>query len=214
MGIPANRPSRPRSRIAEGVETFELTKIDIAEALIRSAVRLFFQNEHPVPIYQLASSAREILTTVGEKVGVETLLHAIAKKRDVPVKALIDEAHKFAGRFKHADRNPTEKIKFTETEIDWVLLLACHDFGRVTGGMPVEAQVFEAWAHVVFWKRISDAPLRRQRILRLAIKEFPGIRTADRKKQKQIGLETLKRVEGDPRLQMTIEREVKLAAEE
>jgi hypothetical protein len=138
----------------------------------------------------------------------------IAKRRDVPVKTLIGRAHKFAGRFKHANRDPTEKIEFSETEVDWVLLLACHDFGRVTGGMPVEAQVFEAWAHAVAWKRITAAPLRRQRLLRLAIQEFPGIRTADRKRQKQIGLETLKRAEVDPSLQMKIEREVKLAAEE
>ena len=211
----ANRRSKQRSRIvAEGIQTFELTKIDIAEALIRAAVRLFFQNEHPVPIYQLASSAREILTTVGEKAGVETILHAIAKKRNVPLKTLIEQAHKFASRFKHANRDPTEKIAFREDEVDWLLLMACHDFGRVTRGMPVEAQIFEAWAHVVYWKRVSDAPLRRQRVLRLAIKEFPGIRTADRAKQKQIGLETLKRVEGDPSLQMTIEREVKLATKQ
>jgi hypothetical protein len=155
-----------------------------------------------------------MLTTVGEKVGVETVLHAIAKKRNVPVKTLIGQAHKFASRFKHADHDATEKIEFSETEIDWVLLLACHDFGRVTGGMPVEAQVFEAWAQVVYWKRISDAPLRRQRVLRLAIKEFPGVRTADRTKQKQIGLETLKRAEVDPSLQMKIEREVKVAIQE
>jgi hypothetical protein len=54
MAVPANRRSKLRSRIAaEGIQTFQLTKIDIAEALIRAAVRLFFQNEHPVPIYQL-----------------------------------------------------------------------------------------------------------------------------------------------------------------
>lgn len=123
-------------------------------------------------------------------------------------------AHKFAGRFKHANRDPTEKIEFNETEAEWVLLLACHDFWRVTGGMPVEAQVFDAWAQVVFWKRVSDAPLRNQPLLRFALKNFPGVRTADRKKQKQIGLETLKRAEVDPSLQMKIEREVKLAAEE
>ena len=158
MGSLPNRRFKPRSRIVgEDIKTFELTKIDIAETLIRTAVRLFFQDEHPVPIYQLASSAREILTTVGEKVGVETVLHAIAKKRNVPLKTLVGEAHKFAGRFKHANRNPTEKIQFRETDVDWVLLLACHDFGRVTGGMPVEAQVFEAWAHLVFWERSALA---------------------------------------------------------
>jgi hypothetical protein len=62
--------------------------------------------------------AREILTTLGEKIGVETVLHAVAKKRGVPVKTVIDRAHKFARFFKHADRDPTDKIEFSEAEID------------------------------------------------------------------------------------------------
>jgi hypothetical protein len=51
----------------------------VAEALLVTAIR-FFEDGHPVPIYQLASSAREILTTVGDKTGVETLLHTYANK--------------------------------------------------------------------------------------------------------------------------------------
>jgi hypothetical protein len=59
-----------------------------------------------------------------------------------------------------------------------------------------------------------DAPLRRQEMLKRAIKEFPGVRTADRKTQKQIGLETLKRLERDPswRKNINFEREVKLSS--
>jgi hypothetical protein len=210
--IRENRRPKKRSHIvAPGFETYELTKIDVAEALIRAAVRLFFEGGHPVPIYALASSAREILTTVGEKTGVETILHSLAKRQGTPVKKLIDQAHEYARFFKHADRDPAAKITFSETEVDPVLVLACHDFGRVTGGMPIEAQVFEAWIYTLAWQRILDAPLRKQRVLKLAIKEFPGVRTADRKRQKQIGLETLKRAERDPSLRMQIEREIKLA---
>ena len=199
----------PKRIVATGAQGYELTKIDVAEALIQAAVRLFFEGAHPVPIYQLASSAREILTTIGEKVGVETILHSIAKRKAVPVKTLINQAHKFAKFFKHANSDPTEKLSFSEFEIDHVLLLACHDFGRVTGGMPIEAQVFEAWAQAGAWRRIADVPFRRQAI-KQAIRLFPGIRSADRKTQKRIGLEALKRVEHDPAYQMEIQREVKL----
>ncbi len=51
-----------------------LNKIDVAEAHIVSAVKLFFENGHPASVYTLASAAREILTTLGDKQGVETLL--------------------------------------------------------------------------------------------------------------------------------------------
>lgn len=125
---------------------------------------------------------------------------------------LISELHQYARFFKHADSDPADKTSFEETEVDKVLLAACHDFGRVAGGMPVEAQVFEAWGATLGFRRIQDAPLRRQGLLRLAIRMFPGIRTADRKTQKRIGLLALQKAENDPSLRMEIEREVRLAA--
>ena len=210
MGNRTGRRFKPSLIVAPSAETYELTKIDVAEALIRTAVRLFFEGGHPVPIYLLACSARELLTTLGEKIEVETTLHSIAKKRNISVKQLIPQAHKYGRWFKHANTDPTAKLTFRETEVDHVLLMACHDFGRVTGGMPVEASVFEAWALSSQWQRVIDAPLRRREMLKMAIKEFPGIRTADRKTQKQMGLEMLKRVEGDPSWRIDFEREVKL----
>ena len=55
-----------------------LNKIDVAEAHIVAAVKLFFENGHPASVYTLASAAREILTTLGIKQGIETLLHQMA----------------------------------------------------------------------------------------------------------------------------------------
>jgi hypothetical protein len=50
-----------------------LTKIDVVEAQIRAAVRMFFRDEHPVPVYTLANAAREIIATIGEQIEVETV---------------------------------------------------------------------------------------------------------------------------------------------
>src|SRR5664280_941709 len=190
--------------------TYDLTKIDVAAAHIRTAVRLFFEDSHPVPIYTLASAAREMLTFIGEKIGVETILHSLAKARNIDVAVLAKQAHEFAGFFKHADRNPAATIKFSETEVDSVLVLACHDFGRVTGGMPVEAQVFEAWIFALAYPRVSNAPLKKQRLIRLCIREFPGIRSATRQEQKKLGLVVLNRALADPSLQMEFKRVVEL----
>jgi hypothetical protein len=63
-----------------------LTKIDVAEGHLVGAVRLHFQNGHPASVYLLAASAREILTTLGEKTGVRTMLHGIAESKGLPVK--------------------------------------------------------------------------------------------------------------------------------
>ncbi len=200
-----------RHVVAKGIVTYDLTKIDVAEALLVSAIRQFFEGAHPVPIYLLASSAREILTTIGDKAGVETVLHSFAKKKGLTLKEVAHQAHTFAGFFKHADRNPTATLKFSEDEADSVLAMACQDFGRVTGGMPIEAQIFEVWIYALAFERVTDAPLKGQRIIKLAIKTFPGIRTAERKQQKKLGLNVLRQVQDDPTLKMKYRREVRLA---
>jgi hypothetical protein len=213
MGNRANRRQPTRRRIVgAGAETYELTKIDVAEALIRTAVRLFFEGAHPVPTYSLASSAREILTTIGEKMGIETSVHFVAKQKGVPVGDVVRIIHEYARFFKHADRDPTAKITFHETDVDAVLISACRDFGKVAGGMPIEMQVFEVWRFALASRKISGAPLRQQAEMRRAVSRFPGIRTADRKTQKRLGLDVLRQVERNPALRMEITREVKLVS--
>jgi hypothetical protein len=190
----------------------KLTKIDAAEAQIRAAVRMFFEGAHPVPIYTLANGAREIVATIGEQIDIETVQQELAAARNVTVGQLVRPLSKIAGFFKHADRDATETIEFDENDVDVVLQLACHDFGRITGGMPIEAQVFEAWIATIAFRRVSDAPLRSQHLIKAAITYFPGIRTADRARQKQIGLEVLEKALRDPTLEMKYSREVCLRA--
>ena len=96
--------------------------------------------------------------------------------------------------------------------MDSVLVLACHDFGRVAGGMPVEAQVFEAWIYALAYPRVSSAPLKKQRLIRLCVREFPGVRLATRQEQKRLGLVVVNRTLADPSLQMEFKRVVELPA--
>ena len=115
------------------------------------------------------------------------------------------------GKFlKHADRDPTDRIQFSETEMDSVLFIACNDFHRVTGGMPIEAQVFCFWIKALTYERVSEAPLREQEDIKWAISQFPGIRRAGRKDQKRLGVDVLNRVKHDPELQLPHKREVVL----
>ena len=198
--------------VAAGNAKYSLTKVDVAESLLSTAVRLFFEGAHPVPIYALASAAREILTTLGDKTGIETVLHAVAKRQGKSLKELVTSAHTFANFFKHADRDPQGVLDFSETDVDPVLAMAVQDFGRITGGMPVEGQVFELWIYALAFAKVSEAPLKGQRIIKLAIKQFPGIRSADRMAQKKLGLEVLNRVQHNSTLKMEFSRRVRIAA--
>jgi hypothetical protein len=58
---------------------------------IDTAVRCTFRWEHPAPIYLLASSAREILTTIGSKMGVKTVLHGLAEDTGKKLGRIVEE---------------------------------------------------------------------------------------------------------------------------
>jgi hypothetical protein len=190
-------------------QKLNLTKIDAAEAQLRAAVRMFFEDRELVPIYTLANAVREVIGQIGEHLKVETVQKELAKGRGMTVAELTGPLRNIGNFFKHADRDPRAKIEFEENDVEITLYLACHDFGRVAGGMPIEAQVFEAWAYAAAVKRVSDAPLRRQPLLRKIIARFPGLRAApDRATQKKIGLEIMERAVCDKSLEMTIMRDV------
>ena len=186
-----------------------LTKIDVAKAYLISAVRLRFAGEHAASVYLLAASAREILTTIGEKVGTRTILKEVSEDTGTPMKKLVEIVHEFAKFLKHADSDPEAVLEnFEEQDADLVLFTACRDFHRVAKGMPVELQVYEAWRWALAFERVRDAPLRTQPVVRRCIRRFPGIRRASPAERLRIGLEVLERALGDPRLRMTIQRDV------
>ena len=111
----------------------KLSKIDVAEAQIRAAVRMFFEGQHPVPIFTLANAAREIVASIGEQTDVQTVQSDLAEQRGVPFKKFVQPLSRIANFFKHADRDADAYLEFNEDDLEVVLQLACHDFGRVTG---------------------------------------------------------------------------------
>jgi hypothetical protein len=185
-----------------------LTKIDAAEAHIRTAVRMFFEGGHPAPIFMLANAAREIVEQIGGHTDVTTVQEELAGDRGLTVDEMLRPTKAIANFLKHADRDPAATIDIEENAIIMVLQLACHDFGRVAGGMPIEAQVYEAWATTIAFRKVSDAPLRRQELIRRAIAHFPGIRSANPAQRRAIGLNVLNRAAQDPGLRMDFSREV------
>jgi hypothetical protein len=114
------------------------------------------------PFFTLANAAREIVASIGEQTDVRTVQSDLAEQRGVPVKKLVEPLSRISNFFKHANRDADAYLKFDEDDLEVVLQLACHDFGRVTGGMPIEAQIYEVWVTAIAFPSISKAPLRRR----------------------------------------------------
>ncbi len=124
-----------------------ITKLDVVEREIIAAVRLLFDGGDPIPVYALAAAAREITTTLCEKRGLRSTIDLIHEDHPhMSRKDIYREASKHARFFKHADQDPKGVLEdFDPIEADAVLYIACSDFGRLCGGKPLEADVFELW---------------------------------------------------------------------
>lgn len=182
----------------------KLSKINVAEAQLCAAICLFFQDAHPVPVYTLAAAAREILTTVGQKLQIETFLDEIARWKGVPFKEEIKKAAYYINFFKHADRDPTAVLSgFSDQVNDPLIFCVCRDLGRIAEGLPVHAQVFEAWFFATMVKQVSVEGVWWQEKVKRCIRLFPGVRSAPRPEQKRIALEVLASALQNPALQMT-----------
>jgi hypothetical protein len=200
--------------VAIPVAEMKLTKIDVAEAHLVSAVRLLFQEGYPASVYLLAASAREILTTIGEKTGVQTVLRSVADTMGKPLKELIGAANEHANFLKHADRDPTATLEtLTDADVEMLLFVAAHDFYRIAKGQPIEAQVFEAWHLARHWKRVSDAPLKMQPVIRASLRHFHGIKSMEHPDQLRFGWAKLQEALTNPTLKMDIQREVLIPEE-
>jgi hypothetical protein len=175
-----------------------LTKIDIAEAQLRAAVRMFFERGHPVPVYTLANAAREIASSIGNQTGASTATRDFADMLDITDKELLRPLVSQANFFKHADRDADAKLALDEDDLRYMIMLALSEFGDVTNALPVEAQVFKTWS-LALVPKVTEWPLRVQQHIKDYIRLFPGIRQAtDLAEQKKIGLAVLKRALADP----------------
>src|SRR5260370_14272090 len=154
---------------------------------------MFFEGGHSAPIFMLANAAREIVEQIGGHTDVTTVQEELARDQGLTVDAMLRPMKTIANFLKHADRDPTATVDIDENAVVMALQLSCHDFGRTRGGMPIEAQVYEAWATAIAFRSVSDAPLRRQSLIRKTIAHFPGIRSADPTARRGICLKGLNR---------------------
>lgn len=79
-----------------------ITKLDVAECEIVAAVNLLFGGGDPIPVYVLASAAREITTALCEKRGLR--LHVKRNDRGtISFAALWDHINVLHSRFRSFD---------------------------------------------------------------------------------------------------------------
>lgn len=168
-----------------------LTKKDVAQRQLVTAIRLFFDSGDPVSVYSLSANAWEIIDELCTKSGTNSLSNQtrenIPKKQDLKRDFINSPYRNF---FKHADRD-TDAIllDFDETKVDSVVFLAVEDYLRLANKSPVEFQVFQLWYLAIYTEKISTYSI--DEIMPVIDSTFTNIRNMIRKDQILLGRKVL-----------------------
>jgi hypothetical protein len=165
-----------------------LDKLEVVRRQLGTALALFLNDHDPVSVHVLASGACEIVEHLVERAGKKPFSsHARETFSDLTDKEFIKKFRKpqreFWNAFKHALKSGRKTgrddlailAKFSDEHNDTALFVGWHDYGLVTGALPIEAQAFEVW----FLARHLD---KRDPDIEEA---FPNINLLERSEQKR-----------------------------
>ncbi len=131
---------------ARNVTTIFITKLDAAKNQLETAIQLFFQNGDAVSIHTLVRAAHEILEVLcagkDKKSMMKGILENVKEDKVDELMATINEPKNF---FKHATRDPAQKIEFNPESSDLFLWDGCKLYEALTGEMPKTFYLFNLW---------------------------------------------------------------------
>ena len=135
-----------------------VSKVDAASRQLVTAIRLFVEDKDSISVYTLAHAAREVFEALCKHEGKETFRqHVLKATKNQDQKRLHKLIIGHRDFFKHATRDPYSLIHdFSDELNEHILLFALEDCARVTGKMPIEAQVFQMWYFAIHPEKLSD----------------------------------------------------------
>jgi hypothetical protein len=127
-----------------------VSKLEAADRQLRVAIRLFFERKDLIAIHTLAAAARGILRELARPRGIEGIdatIQKLSAKNQKTARDAINEAQNF---FKHADRDPTSKLKFTYEATPFLLIDAAYVCRALSSNPSPEVSTMVTWAVMKF----------------------------------------------------------------
>jgi hypothetical protein len=180
--------------------TERITKSEAAQRQLVTAIELFFREADPVSIFTLASNAWEIIDSLCDNTGVDSISNEardhITTGHDLKYDLINSRFRNF---FKHADRDPESVLEgFSDSENDHMIFLAVEDYIRLNSKSPVELQVYQLWYLSINADKVAHEALAD--ILKATETMFPDIKEQDRSTRKHMALRALDDAHGDREL--------------
>lgn len=135
----------------------ELDKFDAARNALCGAIWLYISTPYHSAAYLLACSCIEIVNSLAPAASKKDRERSakqctsfkkfcFASNQSLETyKTLYGRIRKKYNFLKHAASDPTKTNNIPEQLTESLIFLAIHDYTTLCGGMPIEAQVFEAW---------------------------------------------------------------------
>ncbi len=137
-----------------------VTKLEAAERQLRVAIRMFFECKDMIAVHVLAVGAQEIFSKLGKKHGFKGMWESIDSLPPENKKVLVDHLRKAQNFFKHASRDPEEKLDFDYEDTRFVLFDGvglCH---ALIGRFSPEMTMYLGWFASKYPAMLRLTPLR------------------------------------------------------
>lgn len=158
------------------VQPERLTKLDVAQRQLRTAIRLFFEDTDSVSAYTLAAAAEGVLGGLLKKQGTrhpfrESTL--IKKGMEREFNAILNQSQNF---FKHADTDADDVHDFPAIALEYELFECAVLYHMVRGRFLQEAWILFVWFGIHHPDVVNDGPFKA--ILANLRQQVPNIATA------------------------------------
>ena len=125
----------------------KVSKLDAAGRQLHTAIALYFADGDPVSVHTLAAAAHGLVEDLAAVAGQRTPIHQTLVDQLPP--DLVEQVRK-AGRgvqnfLKHADRDPTAELVFSQHYTELVLLDAIVTFAKIGGQITWPLEAFTKW---------------------------------------------------------------------
>ncbi len=125
-----------------------VSKIEVAERQLKTAIKLFFEQGDAVSIHALTSNAQSILTDIGKGKGIQSL-KSNDGIRPEKYTDFINIIHAPQNFIKHSDKkDPDEVFDFRPAVTKYQIFDALHIYSKLKGEIFQEGLVFLMWFHL------------------------------------------------------------------
>jgi hypothetical protein len=134
-----------------------LTKLDVVQRQLRTAIRMFFEDGDTVSAYSLAAAVEGVLAGLLKKQGK---IHPF-RESDIIKKGMESEFNSILNRpqnfFKHANTDPDEVLEFPSIVLEYVLFECAVLYRLYRGRNLREGWLFYLWFGIHYPDVVEDA---------------------------------------------------------